>query len=201
MAPLDLGIIGSGNQAEAHIEALRCVLDIRTIKVAGRNDDKVKAFVEQLKSQLDIPIASASMEDAARNSNVLVTCTPSTTFFVQRDWIQPGTFIAAVGADSPGKNELDPEIFRNAKVVGDIKAQIIKVGESQHAIKAGLIGAGELHGELGELVTGKIDGRVDENEITIYDSTGTALQDVACAAFIYEKLKDNAEIVGIDLFA
>jgi alanine dehydrogenase len=198
--PIQLAVIGYGTQAEAQIEALKCVCRIESILVAGRNEEKVAAFVERIKSKIEIPVKGVSIEDACRNSNAVVTTTPSKEFIVKKEWINEGTFIAAVGADSPGKNELDPEIFAGAKIVGDIKSQIIKVGETQNPIKASIISAEDIHAELGELVTGQKPGRSSEAEITIYDSTGTALQDIACAAYIYEKLKNNAEMLSIDLF-
>lgn len=197
---IHLGIIGYGNQAEAHIEALQTVCTIESITIGGRNQEKAKAFVEKMKSQLRMPIRYDTIEETCKAANVLVTCTPATDFFVQKEWIKQGTFIAAIGADSPGKQELDPTLFADAKVVGDIKSQIIKVGESQHAIKQEILSEAAIHGELGALIQGTIEGRSSEEEIIIYDSTGTALQDIACAAYIYEKLKDNTSILEIDLF-
>ncbi len=197
---LRLGVIGYGNQAEAQIKALLYIANFESIQVGGRNEEKLDEFVRRMKQELHIPIDRAIPEAVCKESNVLVTCTPSTSFLVEKAWIDKGTFIAAIGADSPGKNELDPMIFAKAKVVGDIKSQIIEVGESQNPIKAGIITADDIHGDLGELITGKITGRTSDDEIIIYDSTGTAIQDIACAAYIYEKLKDNEGIAGIDLY-
>ncbi len=197
---IHLGIIGYGSQAEAHIEALGCVCDIQSIKISGRNSQKAEDFAKKMNAQLEISVSADSIENTCRNSNILITSTPSTEAFVKKEWIKAGTFIGAVGADSPGKNELDPNIMTSAKIVGDIRSQIIKVGESQHAINKGLISADDIYGELGELITGQIKGRTNEDEIFVYDSTGTAIQDIACAAYIYEKLKDSPEIMGLDLF-
>ncbi len=198
---ITLGIIGYGSQAEAHIESLSCVCDIESIKVSGRNKDKVNAFVESLSSKISIPISADSIEETCKKSNILITCTPANEAFVKKEWIKKGTFIGAIGADSPGKNELEISLMKSAKIVGDIKSQIIKVGESQHIINEGIIDKNDIYGELGELIIGKIKGRVDNDEIFIYDSTGTAIQDITCAAFIYEKLKDSDEITGINLFS
>jgi len=197
---IKLGVVGYGNQAEAQIEALLCVTNIEQIKVSGRDEVKLGLFVEKIAKRFQIPVSMNTIEYTCRHSNVLVTCTPSTDFFVKNEWINKGTFIAAVGADSPGKNELDPQIFAGAKVIGDIKSQIIKVGESQHAIAKGIIKETDIYAELGELITGKVEGRTNDEEILIYDSTGTAIQDIACAAYIYEKLKENKEIIGINMF-
>lgn len=199
-APIHLGIIGYGNQAEAHIEALLCVCDVRSIKISGRSQQKLVEFTKKMQDKLSIPINTDSLENTCKDSNIIVTCTPSTEPFVNYEWIQPGTFIGAIGADSPGKNELDPKIIQCSIVIGDIKSQIIKVGESQHAIKNKLLFPKDIYGELGELISGKIKGRTNDKEIFVYDSTGTAIQDIACASFIYEKLKDEPNIAGIDLF-
>lgn len=199
--PIHLGIIGYGSQAEAHIDALFCVSDIQTVTIAGRNELKAKQFAEKINNKLQTPVTSGTIEDTCKKSNILITCTASNTSFVKKEWIQKGTFIGAIGADSPGKNELDPTLIQAAKVVGDIKKQIIKVGESQHAIKSELISPDDIYGELGQLVTGEIEGRTSKDDIFIYDSTGTAIQDIACAAYIYEKLKGNVDIQKIDFFA
>ncbi|MCH2022944.1 MAG: ornithine cyclodeaminase family protein [Saprospiraceae bacterium] len=200
-APIRLGVIGYGSQAEAQINALVSVADIECIKVAGRNKEKLANFVQLMQEKINIPIETDDIKTTCLSSNVIVTCTPSTKYFVERDWIQKGTFIAAVGADSPGKNELDPYLMVDSKIVADIKSQVIKVGESQHAINKNLINPSSIYCELGQLITGAINGRKDENDIFIYDSTGTAIQDVAAAAYIYEKLKDDPSIKCIDFFA
>jgi ornithine cyclodeaminase/alanine dehydrogenase len=198
--PLRLAVIGYGNQAEAQIEALHCVTDIASISISGRDEEKARLFASNTADKYRIPVTYTSTEEACKQANTIITCTPSTSYLVQTAWVNKGTFIAAVGADSPGKNELEPSIFSKAKVVGDITSQIVKVGEAQHAIQQGIISRENIHGELGELISGKIEGRTSADEVTIYDSTGTAIQDIACAAYIYEKLKDNPEILGLDLF-
>ena len=200
LSPIHLGVIGYGSQAEAQIEAIMCVANVESICVAGRDEAKARTFVESIDGKEGISASYNSIKNCCEQSNILITCTPSTTYFVEKQWIQPGTFIAAVGADSPGKNELDPEIISSAKIVADIKEQVIKVGETQHAIRKGLISADDIYCELGDLVAAKAIGRTSRDEIFVYDSTGTAIQDIATAAFIYEKLKDDNTIRGIDLF-
>ena len=200
-APIQLGVIGYGNQAEAQIEALTCVADIESIKVAGRNQEKLTQFVQLMSKKITIPIVADTIKSTCLSSNIVVTCTPSTKYFVEKNWIQKGTFIAAVGADSPGKNELDPQLMTDAKIVADIKSQVIKVGESQHAINKNLIDESSIYCELGQLITGEVNGRKNDSDIFIYDSTGTAIQDVAAAACIYEKLKDDPSVQCIDFFA
>lgn len=198
--PIYLTVIGYGKQAEAQIEAMLCVANIQQITIAGRNEAKLDKFIERISSKYHIKIIKDTIEKACRGANIIITCTPAKDFYIKKEWIKEGTFIAAVGADSPGKNELDPEIFVNAKIVGDIKSQIVAVGETQNPISLGIINKDKVHGDLGEVITGKVSGRLTDDEIIIYDSTGTAIQDIACAAYIYEKLIDNNEIEEIDFF-
>ena len=196
-----LGVIGYGSQAEAQVHALRCVCNIQEIRVGGRDKAKAQAFSEKMQGDLGIRVTCAEIEEVCRSSNLIVTCTPATDYLVQKDWINSGSFIAAVGADSPGKNELEPTIFAAATIVADIKSQVIRVGECQHPIQQGIITESDIHAELGELIVGSKPGRTSESEITIYDSTGTAIQDIACAAYIYGKLHQSPDIPGIDLFS
>lgn len=200
LSPIHLGVIGYGNQAEAQIEAIMCVADVKSICVSGRNETKAKAFVEMINKKEGIHANYDTIKKTCEQSNMLITCTPATEYFIKKQWLQLGTFIGSVGADSPGKNELDPEIMLSAKIVADIKEQVIKVGESQHAVRKGLISADDIYCELGDLVATQAIGRTSNDEIFVYDSTGTAIQDIATAAFIYEKLKDDSTIHGINLF-
>jgi len=105
----------------------------------------------------------------------------------QGEDVSPGTFLAAVRADSPEKQELDPRLVASAKLVADIRAQCAEMGELHHALARRLMGVENVHAELGEIVAGKKPGRETDSEIIVFDSTGTALQDVAAAALVYEK--------------
>src|SRR5262249_40179245 len=127
------------------------------------------------------------LKTAVLQSDVCVTCTPSKKYFIDKDYVRPGTFIAAVGADNEDKQGLDPKLLASSKVVADILEQCVEIGDLHHAIKAGVIAASDVHGELGDVVAGRKDGRSSEQEVTIFDSTGTALQDVAAAAIVYER--------------
>lgn len=198
---LNLAVVGYGNQAEAQIEALICVATIKRISIAGRNAQKAAAFVQKISQLYSIPVQLDSIENACRDAQIIVTTTPSKDYFVKNEWVQDGCFIAAIGADSPGKQELDPLLMQRAKIVADIKSQVLKVGESQHAFQQNLITESSIYAELGQLVSGQLPGRMQEETIFIYDSTGTAIQDVAAAAFIYEKLKDDSSIQSIDFFS
>lgn len=186
-----LGIFGYGAQAEIQAKAISLVKNIHCIYVSGWNQEKAQTFSEKLTQELHVPVEYCPAEENARQSNVIVTTTPSKQYYIHKEWIQPGTFIAAVGADSPGKQELDPHLVASAIIVTDIRKQACQVGESQHAISQLLMNPENIYAELGELIIGKKQCPDTSNSITIYDSTGTALQDISIGIAILEKLNTN----------
>ena len=122
-----------------------------------------------------------------RDSDFCVTCTPSKRAFVMQGDVRPGTFIAAVGADNQGKQELEPALVAAATLVVDVLEQCAEIGELQHVLAAGLLTREQVHAELADVVAGRKPGRTRGDEITIFDSSGTALQDVAAAIAVYGK--------------
>jgi ornithine cyclodeaminase/alanine dehydrogenase-like protein (mu-crystallin family) len=118
-------------------------------------------------------------------ADIVVTCTPSRAAFLEK--VQPGTFVAAVGADSEEKQELAPSLMASSKVVTDVTEQCRTIGDLHHAIDAGAMRAEDVYAELSEIVAGKKRGRDRDDEVIIFDSTGMALQDVAAAAIVYER--------------
>ena len=131
---------------------------------------------------------------------IVVTCTPARAPIISADDIQPGTFVACVGADAPGKNEVDPALFEHARVVVDLFEQCMRVGELQHPLRAHLLNATQIV-ELSEVIVGKKPGRCSDDEIVIFDSTGTALQNVAAASMVYEKAMAVGRGTLFDWFA
>src|SRR3984893_8455817 len=193
-------IFGSGVQARVQLRALVSVLPIKTVYVVGRDQSKLKDFQQEMSKELGLQIELAEAPATAlQNSDVCVTCTPSRRPIITAQDVAPGTFIAAVGADSPDKQELDPELLRRNKVVVDILEQCARVGELHHALDKGMRRE-EVHGELGEIILGKKTGRVSPEEIIIFDSTGTSLQDVASAAAVYEKALEGGRGEGFDFY-
>ena len=140
----------------------------------------------------------SDLETAVRQSDVCVTCTPSKRHFLEKDFVAPGTFIAAVGADNPEKQELEPALLRGSKVVVDMLEQCATIGELHHALDAGAITRGDVYGELGEVIAGVKPGRTSPDEIIVFDSTGMALQDVVTAAAVYEKAMNGQIGTRID---
>lgn len=127
------------------------------------------------------------LEAAAAASDIIITCTTARRYFLTRECVRPGAFIAAVGADAPGKQEIDPRLMAEARVVTDLTEQAGAIGDLHHAIAAGAMAREAVHAELGEILAGRKAGRTSEAEIFVFDSTGTGLQDVAAAAAVYRR--------------
>jgi alanine dehydrogenase len=195
-------ICGCGAQAKTQLRAIHSVLPIKHAYAYSRSEKSMSEFAYDMSTELEISVKpTRNLHRAIKESDVCVTCTPAKEYFIREEYISPGTFIAAVGADSPDKQELEPNLLATSKVVVDILDQCASVGELHHAIKDGLMGRADVHAELGEVVAGKKPGRTSNDEITIYDSTGTALQDVAAAAAIYEKAIARGKGVSFNLAA
>ena len=193
-------ICGCGNQARIQLRAICHSLPIKKAFVFGLTLAKTSAFAEAMST--DLGIAATPTEDlgaALRKSDVCVTCTPAKRPLIRAEDVPPGMFIAAVGADSPDKQELDAHLLPLAAVYGDLLDQCAEVGEFHHGIEQGLVKREDFRGELGALISGAAAGRADAGEITIYDSTGTALQDAAAAVAIYRKAKAAGIGIEIDL--
>ena len=179
---------GCGQQGRAHLRALARVLPLRCAYAFDRDPAAARACADELAPELRIDITPvADPAEAVRASDVCVTCTPSREAFLLRDHVRPGTFVAAVGADSADKQEVDPALLAVSTVVADILEQCASMGELHHALQAGVMARGDVHAELADVVSGRRPGRQTRDEITVFDSTGTALQDVAAAAVVYER--------------
>jgi len=181
-------ICGCGNQGRISLRALITVLPIEKVWASDRDQSQAQNFARELAQELGIDVEFAGdLQAAVRQSNVCVTCTPSKEPFLRKDFISPGTFIAAVGADNPEKQELEPALLGGSKLVVDLLAQSATIGELHHAIDAGVMTCEDVYGELGEVIAGVKPGRASAEEIIVFDSTGMALQDVVTAAAVYEK--------------
>jgi alanine dehydrogenase len=181
-------VCGCGNQGRAHLRALARVLPLRRAYMYDTDAATARDGAAQLTAELGIEVGAVTEHvEAVRASDVCVTCTPSRQPFLLREHVRPGTFVAAVGADSPDKQELDPALLAAGVVVPDVLEQCASIGELHHALAAGAITREAVHAELAEVVAGHKPGRQSRDEITIFDSTGTAIEDVAAAAVVYEK--------------
>ena len=191
LAPSDIntiGIIGTGIQARMQLEYLKMVTDCREVLVLGRNKEKISKYIEDMKSHgFNINIASNSKE-LSENSNLIVTTTNANESLIYKDDIKEGTHITAVGSDTPEKRELDPEILSIADtVVVDSIPQCLERGETKNALDRNLIKKEDLI-EIGSIIDSDKKLRKNNNEITVADLTGVAVQDIMITNAVYEQL-------------
>lgn len=181
-------VCGCGNQGRVSVQALSKIFSLEQVFAYDIDDSRAQRFANELSAELKIAVETTSdLAEAMKRIDICVTCTPSTRFFLKQEYAQPGTFIAAVGADSETKQELEPALLAQNKTVVDIVEQCASIGELHHAIASDLMSKQNVHAELGEVVAGIKPGRTSSDEIIIFDSTGMALQDVIAASTIYKK--------------
>lgn len=189
-------VCGCGSQGRVQLRSLARVCRVREAHAWDAAPGVAERFARDMAAVLGIPVSPVSaLERAVAQSDIVVTCTPARKFFLRKEWVSPGTFVAAVGADSEEKQEIDPALLAANAVVVDVLAQSAAIGDLHHALAAGLMTRDQVRAELGEVVAGRRPGRTTPDEIVIFDSTGTALQDVAAAAVAYE----NAVRGGVGL--
>lgn len=197
-----LTVCGCGNQGRAQLKALSRVCCLQKIFAYDQSEQRAVHFAHQLTEDLGILVTPVTdLAAAVRQSDVCITCTTSCQPLLGPDAVRPGTFIAAVGADNPEKQELHPALMAKSKIVADILDQCAVMGDLHHALDAGAVTRADVHAELGEIVAGKKPGRESSEEIIIFDSTGMALQDVAAAAVLYEKAQRQGSGVRLNFAA
>jgi ornithine cyclodeaminase/alanine dehydrogenase-like protein (mu-crystallin family) len=180
-------ICGCGEQGSAHAAALREILPIGRCLLWDRDPGRAEELAAVVaRSGIKVLILS-DPGSGARDADVIACCTTAREPYLDVDMVAPGTFIAAVGADSPDKSEIAPRLMAAAKVVTDVMSQCADMGDLRHAIDAGLMTVADVHAELGQLLVGSRPGRSSPDEVFIFDSTGTGIQDVAAVAALYER--------------
>ncbi|WP_409175264.1 ornithine cyclodeaminase family protein [Brevibacillus fortis] len=203
----NLLIVGTGHQAPFQIMAtLMTMTEIKRVYICNpRSPEKAQSFAAKIKENLltrfvskyageeyeryasrcDVQfIAVDNLEEATRQADIIITATPSREPMIQAEWVKPGTHITCIGADMEGKQEIDERLFAKARVCVDDVGQAVRVGETQVAVKKGLITESDIAAEIGNVIPGHAQGRQHVEEITIFDSTGIAFQDLLTAAHI-----------------
>jgi alanine dehydrogenase len=193
-------ICGCGNQGRVQLRAIKHACPMQKAFAWDIRKDTAERFSVAMAAELGIAVTPVSdLPAALQQSDLCVTCTPAKKFFIAEKDVPAGMFIAAVGADNEDKQELDPRLLQpRNKVVADVLAQCAAIGDLHHALAAGTITSAEVYAELGEIVCGKKAGRTLAEEITIFDSTGMALQDVASAAVVYERATAAGKGMRVD---
>lgn len=189
-----LTVCGTGTQGKIQLEAiLKTVPHLEKVYAFNRNYENAKIYAREMRKKLGLDIdAAQDLSEIIPISDIIITCTPSKEKYIMKELVKAGTFISAIGADSPDKQEIDEKLLVHNKVVCDIIEQCVKAGELHHAIENNLIKTEDVHAELGQVIAGIKKGRENDEEIIIFDATGTALQDTAAAALCYEKaIKKN----------
>jgi ornithine cyclodeaminase/alanine dehydrogenase-like protein (mu-crystallin family) len=184
-----LAMIGGGVQARYHFEALRDVVPIEAVVFCDPRDDAADAFGIHMR---ELGVETRRVGDArtaARGADIVVTVTTSIRPVLGLADVEPGTFVAGVGADNPSKHELATDLLQASRVIVDSMAQAATMGDLHHAIDAGVMRATDVQGELAELVAGRLAGRTSDDERWVFDSTGLAIQDLAAAGMIYERAR------------
>ncbi|WP_078380699.1 ornithine cyclodeaminase family protein [Sutcliffiella halmapala] len=198
----NLLVLGAGNQAIFQIAAtLTALANIKMVRIAARNKIKLKSFVSGISQSLqqDFGIDTDTiifeevecLESAVKNSDIIITVTSSKVPLIKHQWVQKGTHISCIGADMAGKQEIESEIMSNASIFVDDKEHCVQVGEIELPLKQGIITESNITGEIGDLILGKINGRSNVEEITVFDATGMALLDIYTAKFALQVAEEK----------
>ena len=191
-APQTVGFIGCGVQARTLLAALRTIYSGFDTRMADASAAAAEAFAREAGGR------AVTVSEAAA-CDIVCTATPVRAPIVQRGWVRAGAHINAMGADAPGKQELDPQLLRDAKVVIDEHHQATESGEINVPVRTGAFSERAIHATLGEIVAGARPGRERDDEITVFDSTGLAIQDVALARVVYEAAEERDIGLKVDM--
>jgi ornithine cyclodeaminase len=162
---------------------------LRRIRVAGRDPARAEAFAAGMRDRVSVPVTGCeSVRDAVDGADIIVTATSSATAVLRRDWVSDGAHINAVGACLPGARELDGALVAAAALFADSARSLLsESGDYLLAVDEGLLGSGHLRAEIGEVLTGAAPGRARDGEITLFESLGLGVEDLAAAALAYRK--------------
>jgi alanine dehydrogenase len=189
------GFVGAGVQAATQLAALLVTMpSIERVLVSDVDEEKAARFAEAAAARHGLDAEAAPLSEVVSSCDILTTVTPVRKPIIRRADVQPGTHINAIGADAPGKQELEVEILRHAAVVIDSWEQGSHGGEINVAVGKGLFSREDVHADIGEVVSGRKPGRENDDQITVFDSTGLAIQDCACAARVYRALTAGGEL-------
>lgn len=191
-----IGLVGAGAQARTQLTALLEMFgSFNEVRVWSRSEETKMRFRDEATANyghLCRVVAVERVEDAVRGADIIVTTTPSKAPLIMDEWVQPGVHFNCIGADAPGKEELDPSILRRAKIVVDDWEQASHSGEINVPLSRGLISRSDVWAEIGEIVAGLKPGRVCDSEITVFISTGLAIQDAVTANLVYQRALEKS---------
>ena len=191
-----IGLVGAGMQARTQLLAISKVLPgIKEVKVFDQRRQVSQECAQSMAAELGINIHPVDTIEAVADADIVVTTTPSREPVVKKHHIKPGTHINAIGADAKGKQELESSLLVGAKIVIDDFEQASHSGEVNVPLSEGKLRIEQIYGTIGEIAANIKNGRENDDEVTIFDSTGLAIQDLVCAKVIYEKaIKSGAPV-------
>ena len=195
-----LAIIGAGVQAESHLLSIPTVRDIAEVRIYDLRPGAAQALAARHASVAPRVHATASAREAVAGADIVVTATTAVTPVLERGWLSPGCHVNAVGACVPTSRELDGATVAGARVItDDRRAAMVEAGDILLAMDEGLIDGDPIAGELGDVILGRIAGRRNETEITVFEALGLGIEDVAAAAHVYARATARGEGVVIRL--
>ncbi|CAN5331054.1 ornithine cyclodeaminase [soil metagenome] len=188
-----LAIFGTGRQAQAHVHAIACVRDLQRVTIWGRSLQKAEALAETLRGETGLDVVAEASAQAAARADILCTVTTAAMPVLLSDWVLPGTHVNMVGSSRPGPVEVDEALVLRGRYVADSRAQVLlEAAEFLSARAAGKIGDEHIVAEIGEVLLGRIVGRRDDQEVTLYKSLGHPVQDLAAVAFLYQAIRSES---------
>jgi alanine dehydrogenase len=196
-----VGFIGCGVQAQTQLDMHMLVRDIKKIVIFDTNKEVQQHFADWAKQHHKLDVELADSVEGACRCDILNTLTPVKNPIVKKEYVRPGMHINAIGADAPGKEELESSILKTAKVVVDDWEQASHSGEINVPYGHGELKREDLYGELGDIVAGKKPGRQNDTDVTIFDSTGLGIQDIVVAHLVYTRAIKAGKGTHVDLFA
>ena len=194
-----LAILGTGEQARAHLHALKHVRALQSVRIWGRTPEKARALAEQESAALGVPIVvSATVQEAVSGADIVCTTTSSREPILHGEWVEPGTHVNLIGASTAAAREVDDELVVKSRFFVDFRpSALAQAGELRSAIAAGLVDESHIVGEIGAVLNGSVSGRIRESEVTVYKSLGIAAQDLAMAYAVYEKaVRDDVGVTA-----
>ena len=195
-----VGMVGVGNQARTQLLALSQEFDIEQVKITSRDASHCDKFEKEIADIVDCEVVKTPYAEEVCDCDILVTTTPVRSPVVRSEWVKAGTHINAIGADAKGKQELDSQLLIRAKVVVDDIVQASHSGEVNVPLSTGVISSEDIYCELGEVVAGVRSGRESDDEITVFDSTGLAIQDLATANLVFERAVEEGIGSWLEMF-
>lgn len=184
----NLAIIGAGAQGRGHLAAIRCVREITQVTVYDRVQEAAERYAAEMEERYSIPVhVCAGVEECVRDADIVCTLTPSREPFLKREWIRPGTHINAVGTFTPTTREVTSELVAASRLYSDYTPSMLReCGEYLIPASEGLIDEQHIVGSVGEVLLGRAPARGSEEEITLFDALGLAVEDIICARYLVQ---------------